>query len=155
MTYRSAAPAKLTYKPRNITWNRVGSSPLLNKCLANEKVRQLFGKFQETEVNLEGLLFLEDCALFFGEPTLETFRALAANFVLEKAQHQVNVSAATVAAFRNVVTLDEAQAAVTAAEIEIHRLVSSDPLKRFVNSATFQAFLAGPEGAELFPELQT
>jgi hypothetical protein len=141
-------PAKSTYTPRDITWDRLerpGSSALLDKCLANAEVRTLFGKFLAKERNHEGLLFLESCVLFFQGPTgptLEKFRNLIANYVQPEAENQINIGVPARAAIAGAVSLDEARAAIELAENDIYRLLAHDPLRRFQNDPAFKDFLA-------------
>jgi hypothetical protein len=124
----------------------------LDKCLANAKVRTLFGEFLAKQRNLEGLLFLESCVLFFQGPTLENFRNLTANYVQPEAENQINISLPAKAAIDGAQSLDEARAAVELAETDIYRLVAQDPLRRFQNDQAFLDFLTTPDGAELFPK---
>ena len=152
-------PARITYTPRDITWDRLeqpGSTALLNKCLANAKVRTMFGEFLAKQRNLEGLLFLESCVVFFQAPTLESFNNLTASYIQPEAQNQINIGVPARAAIDGALSalnLDEARAAVELAETDVYRLVAHDPLRRFQNDPAFLDFLATPEGAELFPEL--
>ena len=155
MTQLRAPPARLVYTPRDIKWNRAGTNVELNKCLANATVRKLFAEFQAKEFSLENLLFLEDCVLFFQDPTEQRFTELNERFVSPNAQHQVNVGVPTKKAFATATSLDDMQAAVALAEVDLNRLCGQDTFNRFKKDSAFTDFLKTPEGVELFPELQT
>lgn len=153
-------PAKIAYTPRDIIWDRprvnvLLTNTLLNKCLANAEVRTLFGEFLATQRSLEGLLFLESCAIFFQAPTLEQFKSLTATYVQPEAENQINISMPAKLALDGAQSLDEARAALAMAETDVYKLMKEDSLRNFQNDPAFLGFLATPEGARLFPELLT